>query len=378
MTVTGNSSHSSTLETFGAFADHPDGIYLGGVAEDVIITNNRVLDWRCHGIAVVSEAVFPPTSNDPTDEMKGKRILISGNTVIAPAERKTAGGIWASRVQECRITDNHIENYGDVGIDFEGSRNGIADGNILINNNKALALFGNCANIMFSNNSIYITRSDGPMTVFLNTYSNGYKDIVDRQNTDIFFIGNLCRNDGATFDKTHGTGNIVPGTAKRIYFRDNVFINCRFSAGFSDDLESIEIEDNTFFNDYTKCGYAVLHLAVSERDKTERTPRRNFIIRGNRFTSINDEMIDSVIAVDTVGPVPGTAPFCDLNVVIEDNIIERETVTKAAITLTDSYTNTYHKSMHVTAIVRGNIVNSPIDVEGLKASEKTARLVVQE
>ena len=376
VTVSDNVCHSSTLETTGAFDDHHDGIYLGGVAEDVIITNNRVLDWRCHGIAVVSEAVFPPASNNPRDEMRGKRILISGNTVIAPAERKTAGGIWTSRVQECRINDNHIENYDDVGIDFEGSRNCIADGNILINNNKNLALFGNCANITFSNNSLRTT--DSTMDMFLNTYSNGYKDIVDRQNTDIFVIGNLFRNDSQTFDKTHGTANIIPGTAKRIYFRDNVFINCRFSAGFSDDLESIEIDGNTFFNDYTKCGYAVLHLAVLERDKTEKTPTRNFIIRGNRFTSINDETIDSVVAVDTVGALPGTAPFCDLNVVIEDNIIERETTSKAAITLTDSYNHTHHESMKVTAIVRGNISNSPIDVEGLMASKKTVKLLVQD
>jgi len=378
VTVRGNVCHSSTLETVGAFDDHHDGIYLGGVAEDVIITNNRVLDWRCHGIAVVSEAVFPPTSNDPTDEMKGKRILISGNTVIAPAERKTAGGIWTSRVQDCRIIGNHIESYDDVGIDFEGSRNCVADGNVLVNNIRNLAMFGNCRNITFSNNTVHITRSDRAMTVFLNTYSNGYKDIVDRQNTDIFVVGNVFHNDSETFDKTHGMGNIIPGTARRIYFRNNVFINCRFSAHYCDDLESIEIEGNTFFNDYTKCGYAVLHLAVSERDKTERTPARNFIIRGNRFTSINDETIESIVSVNTVGGLPDTAPFCDLNVVIEDNIIERDTTAKAAIALADGYDHTHHESMKVTAVVRGNITNSPIDVEALRKSKKTVKLVVED
>ena len=376
VTVSGNVCHSSTLETVGAFDDHHDGIYLGGVAEDVIITNNRVLDWRCHGIAVVSAAVFPPTSDDPTDEMKGKRILISGNTVIAPTERKTAGGIWTSRVQDCRIVSNHVENYDDVGIDFEGSRNCVADGNVLVNNIRNLAMFGNCANITFSNNTVHITRSDRGMTVFLNSYSNGYKDIVDRKNTDIFVVGNLFRNDSTKFDKRNGTGNIIPGTANRITFRDNVFINCRFSAHYCDDLESIEIDGNTFFNDYTKCGYAVLHLAVSEREKTEKTATRNFIIRNNRFTSINDETIESIVSVDTVGGLPDTAPFCDLNVVIEDNIIERETTSKAAITLADGYDHTHHESMKVTAVVRGNITNSLIDVEALRKSKKTVKLVV--
>ena len=65
-------------------------------------------------------------------------------------------------------------------------------------------------------------------------------------------------------------------------------------------------------------------------------------------------------------------------VVIEDNIIEREMTSKAAITLTDSYDHTHHESMKVTAIVRGNISNSPIDVEGLRASKKTVNLVVQD
>lgn len=378
VTVRGNVCHSSTLETAGAFDDHHDGIYVGGVAEDVMITNNRVLDWRCHGIAVVSAAVFPPTSNDPTDAMKGKRILIAGNTVIAPAERKTAGGIWASRVQDCRVADNHIENYDDVGVDFEGCRNCIADGNVLVNNIRNLAMFGNCRNITFSNNTIHITRGDSPMAVFLNSYSNGYKDIVDRQNGDIFVVGNLFRNDCETFTPKHGMGQIITGTAKRLVFRGNVFINCIFGAHYCDDLESIEIEGNTFVNDYTKCGGAPLYLAVSERGKTEKTPPRDFVIRGNLFTSINDEPVEGVILIDTVGGLPDTAPFCDLNVVIEDNIVERETTSKAAILLKDSYNHTHHESMKVTAVVRGNITNSPIDVEALRKSKKTVKLVVKD
>ncbi len=376
--VRDNTCHSSTLDKLDIFDDHHDGIYLSGVAEDCIIINNQIIDRRCHGIAVVAEAVFPPTSNNPLDEMKGKRILISGNTVVSHTAGQTAGGIWVSRVQDCRILGNHVEGYGDVGIDFEGSRNCVADSNVLVNNNKGLALYGNCRNITFSNNTVHITLDDVAMTAFFNSYSNGYEDIIDRQNTDILVLGNVFSNTGMAFDPTHGTGRIVTGTAERLVFRNNIFTNCMFASHFCDDLESIEIADNTFFNDYARSGYAVLHLAVSERDKTARTPPRNFIVRGNRFTSVNDETADSIIAIDTVGSLPDTAPFCDLNVVIEGNTIERETTSQAAITLKDSYNHAHHESMRVSAVVRGNVTNSPIRVDGLKQSTKAVTLVVED
>ena len=376
--VRDNTCHSSTLEKLDLFDDHHDGIYLGGVVEDCMIASNQILDRRCHGIAVVSQAVFPPTSNNPADEMKGKRILVSGNNVVSHTTKQTAGGIWVSRVQDCRIVNNHVEDYADVGIDFEGSRNCVADSNVLVNNNKGLAMYGNCRNVTFSNNTVYITRDDGPRTVFFNSYSNGYKDIVDRQNTDILVVGNVFSNASPTFDKTHGNGRIVTGTAGRLVFRDNVFVNCMFASHFCDDLEAIVIERNTFFNDYTKCGYAVLHLAVSERNRTERTPTRDFVIRGNRFTSVNDESVDSVVSIDTVGGLPDTAPYCDLNVVIEDNIVERETASKAAIALKDSYVHAHHEEMNVTAVVRRNITNSPILTDALRNSKKTVKLVVSD
>ena len=208
ITIRDNWCHSSTLEQYGSFDDHHDGIYLAGASQDCIIRGNRIRDWRCHGIAVVAEAVFPPTSLDPGREMLAKRILVEGNTVVARAGKRTAGGIWVSAVQDCRVVNNHVEGYGDVGIDFEGSRNCVASGNVLINNRRNLALFGNCRNILFSNNIVEITRDDVPMTVFLNTYSNAYPTIVDIRNTDIVVANNIFSTRVRTYNAEHGTGNV--------------------------------------------------------------------------------------------------------------------------------------------------------------------------
>ncbi len=357
--VADSTCHTSTLDKLDLFDDHHHGIYIGGVAEDVIIRNNTVLGRRCHGIAVVSEAVFPPTSADPTREMIGKRILIQGNNVDSGTTKPTAGGIWVSCVQECRIIGNHIEDYQDVGIDFEGSRNCIADSNVLIDNNKGLALFGNCKNITFSNNSVYMTRDNEPSVGFFNTYPNGYKDIVDTRNTDIFVTGNLFDNQAKQFNEQHGTGGILVGCAKRIYFKNNVFINCFFKTHFCDDLEGIEVSNNSFTNDYRDTSYGALALAISQRNKTAKGPTVNYTITGNRFASTNDSKLSAPISIMTVGGLPGTAPWCDLNFVVRDNIVERESPGKA-FEFTDNYQSDHFMDMVVTGVIKNNITNGPI------------------
>jgi parallel beta-helix repeat protein len=294
--------------------------------------------------------------------MIGKRILIQGNTVVSGTIKQTAGGIWVSCVQDCRILGNHIEGYQDVGIDFEGSRNCIADSNILINNNKGLALFGNCKNITFSHNTVYMTRDNEPNNGFFNTYSNGYKNIVDTRNTDIYVIGNTFNNEAKTYNEQHGSGGILVGSAKRIYFKENVFINCFFKTHYCDDLESIEIANNSFVNNFRGAAYPVVDLAISQRNKTEKQPTINYIVTGNRFSSTDDSKASSIVNVSTVGGLPDTTPWCDLRFIIRDNIIDRETRGNT-IQFTDNYQTTRHLDMQVDGVIKNNITNGLISLD---------------
>ena len=382
--IANNICESSTLDKLDIFDDHHDGIYLGAVVEDCIIKNNRILGRRCHGIAVVSEAVFPPTSLDPTREMKGKRIFVQGNTVASGGQPKTAGGIWFSAVQDCRVVANHVEEYGDVGIDFEGSRNCVADSNVLVNNNKNLAMYGNCKNITFSNNTVYMTRvyvtekSELTSCAFMNSYSNGYPTITDLRNSDIFVTGNLFSVN--TPDPATGwMGGIVAGTARRIYFRDNVFVNCRFASHFCHDLETIEVVNNTFFNDRTAGAGVPLFLAVAENDPEERQPTKNFIIRGNRFRIVDDANVPAVIQIAThavIHDVP-TRPFCDLNVVIENNLIQRDEIALPSVLFLDNYRDGHRPDMMVRCIVRNNTTDGAIKFDIPDAQRAWVKVVAQ-
>jgi len=363
ITISDNRCHSSTLGKKKLFDDHHDGIYLAGATENCIIKNNRILDRRCHGIAVVAESVFPPTSADPTREMLAKRILVDGNTVVSGTTERTAGGIWFSCVQDCRVVNNHVEGYGDVGIDFEGSRACVADSNVLVNNARNLALFGNCRDIIFSNNLIRMTRDGQGMAGFLNSYSNGYKDIVDLRNSDILVVGNTFTTEVNKYNEQHGTGNIIAGTARRICFKDNAFVNCRIVSHYCDDLQTIEITGNSFYNDFKNAGFEAIRLAASERGKTLKQPAKSFIITGNTFRCVGDSVTRAPIIISTVGVLKEAAPYCDLSLVFENNVVQRQTTSKPSVLVDDNYQRRHHLEMRLNCIIRNNVTNSPIALQ---------------
>ena len=386
-----NFCHSSTLEqekyeVLGTTGDYPkfdnqNGIYLGGgVIEDAIIVNNRILGPRCHGICVVSAHVYNRTyeDRDPDQSFPGKRILIQGNTVAAPPNNFCAGGIFVGFVQDCRIVGNHVEGYNDVGIDFEGSRNGIADSNVLIDNGKSLALYGNNKNITFSNNIVTISEDkDNPF--FQNMYSNSGDDppITDIRQTDIFVTGNTFWAKVDTY-KRSWTGAIVTGTARRLYIRNNNFINAHFMSHFCDDLETIEVTGNSFYNNIEGDSTAPLYLAVAERDKTKKQPTKNYIISNNHFRSVNDAGISSIILVATGGGTEGSAPYCDLNVVINGNIVDRETTAgKSAIAFQHNYDWGYADQMKVNCVIRNNVTSADIDIKIPEHRREAVNLVLE-
>ena len=388
--VRDNYCHSSTLalkpftHIAGDFVkyDNHNGIYLGGgVVEDAIITHNRILGPRCHGIAVVAKAVYNRTyeEQDPDQDFPAKRILIQGNEISAPPNAFAAAGIFAGYVQDCRVIGNHVQNVNDTAIDFEGSRNCLADSNIIVNGGKCLAMWGNNKNVTFSNNIVYLTEArfnkDSPF--FKNSYSNGYDPpIIDLRSTELFVTGNTFSAAIKSYERPWAAG-IVPGTARRLYIRNNNFINARFQAHFCDDLESIEITGNNFYNELPDTG-PVVYLAVSERNKATKQPAKRFIVSNNRFRSVNDADSESVIQIDTAGGLEGNEPHCDLDIVIENNVIERQTtVDRQAITFRHNYDWGFARQMKVKCVIRNNVTNAGIDVQVPAAYRDAVQLIIE-
>lgn len=88
------------------------------------------------------------------DESKGwcKQIEINKNLV----RNVKGGGIWGSKGESVSITNNSVSTCGDVGIDFESSKNSQASNNIVRNcKNYGLAVFFASKNITFFKNKIY-------------------------------------------------------------------------------------------------------------------------------------------------------------------------------------------------------------------------------
>jgi len=258
---------------------------LDGVSiEGNVITGN----WT-HGIEIMGEPI-DTGERDPTLPKKARNVTVAGNRVVAESRLYSFGGIFLSGVEEAVVAHNHVENYGDVGIDFEISRNCIAIGNTLKNNNKNMALFGNSKNIMFTRNSSYISVKDEALSHFRNTVSNDTKPddpktIVDTRNTDIVIDGNAFETDPCDYPQY--TGRIEPGTAGKVTITRNKFINSFIYARFFD-LVQLSIIDNEFDIDYREQSYGDLPICVSPlRLTADRQPAWRYDILRNRVTVRN-------------------------------------------------------------------------------------------
>ncbi len=252
------------------------------VLEGVSIDGNVITGNWTHGIEINGDPISTG-ERDPTLPKNGRHVRVTGNRVVAESRDYSFGGIFLSGVEEAVVGHNHVENYGDVGIDFEGSRNCIAIGNTLKNNNKNMALFGNSKSIMFTRNSSYVSVKDKPLLHFYNTLSFDAK--VDTRNTDIVLDGNMFCTDPC--DYPPGAGRIWPGTAGKVTIARNKFINSFIYAAFFD-LVQLSIIDNEFDIDYRERSYGDLPIYVSPlRFNADRQPAWRYDILRNRVTVRN-------------------------------------------------------------------------------------------
>ncbi|HXI24387.1 MAG TPA: right-handed parallel beta-helix repeat-containing protein [Pyrinomonadaceae bacterium] len=259
------------------------------VHDGVSIEGNVITGNWTHGIEIMGDPISTG-AQDPTLPKKARNVTVTGNRVVAESREYSFGGIFLSGVEEAVVAHNHVENYGDVGIDFEGSRNCIAIGNTLKNNNKNMALFGNSKSIMFTRNSSYISVNDEALLHFYNTVSEKKGiikkgTIVDTRNTDIVLDGNMFCTD--PFDYSEGTGRIQPGTAGKVTIARNKFINSFVYAVFFD-LAQLSIIDNEFDVDYRERSFGDLPIYVSPlRIKADRQPAWRYDILRNKVTVRN-------------------------------------------------------------------------------------------
>ncbi|MDP6153106.1 MAG: hypothetical protein QF785_06980, partial [Phycisphaeraceae bacterium] len=104
----------------------------------------------------------------------------------------------------------------------------------------------------------------------------------------------------------------------------------------------------------------------------------NYIISNNHFRSVNDAGISSIILVATGGGTEGSAPYCDLNVVINGNIVDRETTAgKSAIAFQHNYDWGYADQMKVNCVIRNNVTSADIDIKIPEHRREAVNLVLE-
>ena len=89
-----------------------------------------------------------------------RRIRVTGNTVT----NSGGGGIWGSMGQDVTVSGNRVLRCNDVGIDFEGCLDSVAEANTVEDaHNGGLSVFFVARGITFSHNDVRTSRADWPI-----------------------------------------------------------------------------------------------------------------------------------------------------------------------------------------------------------------------
>lgn len=153
----------------------------------------------------------------------------------------TFGSIWGSRCSALNMVNNEIYNNYDVAIDYEGSRNSYASGNVVIDSRGgALTALNGSDNIRFINNQVYTKPVSRVTNVIL--IRDGNRNITYRDNRVYFLSGGL-------FDFLfHGRIFLTESSSdiranSEITFEGNSFYGVQLEARSAG---RIKVEDNSF------------------------------------------------------------------------------------------------------------------------------------
>jgi hypothetical protein len=353
--INNNYIHSPASEGSGILEPyarpiHLNCLYTGTGSENIRITDNTILGSWTHGIEVSGNSV-----QDQLNPLQSKNInsvVVSGNIVKSLTQTNTAGAIWFSQVADVTVNDNICELYGDVGIDFEACRNAIADGNVLVNNNKNLAIYGNNNGVTFSNNICYNTISN--LDTFYSKPANENSGTsagepgqywVDNRNTNIKITGNTFHYNGVMT----GFEKIVLGSGNSVELSNNRIINTVTDASYMS-LTDVNILDNDITINGT--GTAI-HIGQSYADGDANAATFNAKVKRNKIIASGGDI--GILYTD--GDTVGASVDFDKRLDIVDNEIQCATA-QWGVLINIAATITPRKNLYSTVLnnqVWGNI-----------------------
>lgn len=178
-----------------------------------VVSNARFGNWA-YGGAVLASDNYSIATNAPLC----KNILFSGGTYRA------IYGSFMSKTVNGVIQGTTTIDYEDVTVNFEGSSNCTATGNVVNdigNGGGALTALAGCNGVTFVGNTVYISAGTSPNLV--NTFSG---------NQNIVYSDNIFRADGSVTPKiiirnrVNALATLCPTPTKNIYFKNNTLLNC--------------------------------------------------------------------------------------------------------------------------------------------------------
>lgn len=121
---------------------------------DADVSHNTIM-YYVHGIMWWGGDSNPAVDGPYANPRWVRRVLIADNKIAHIG----GGGIWGSNGAFITITHNYVRDCGDLGIDFEGCFDSIADSNTVVDgHNGGLASFVATANLTFSHNDVTSTN----------------------------------------------------------------------------------------------------------------------------------------------------------------------------------------------------------------------------
>ena len=174
------------------------------------------------------------------------------------------------------INGNIVENCGDVGIDFEGTTNGIAVGNSVKDcQNGCLSTFFYCKNIVFEGNAVRQTGTNGTVVYFSN---NNTQSMMS--GTSISLIGNTFQCDTL--------GSTVHSATEFTIIESNKFYNCKLN------MQTNNAGEVAITNNYL---YFTNEITGDSALRAGQTSYRNLTIKDNIIKALVASNSDNVYGI---------------------------------------------------------------------------------
>lgn len=216
-----------------------------------------------HGLLFWGGDANPKHSKDRNKRCSN--IILNNNHVYDVVK----GGIWGAMAERVLITENYVENGGDVGIDFEGCTGCVASKNtVKYFKNGGLSTFFVCNDIVFEFNNIACSDKTDAGAIFNSSQRRNNKNIIFRNNS-------FLSKSGISRFAQHGA-------VDDLLIERNRFNNVAIKLD-SNNNGDITIKDNSFY--YSE---RIIHELSFIKISNVNKPHAVITIVGNDFKSITD------------------------------------------------------------------------------------------